>query len=111
MIMKTIEEEGSYRFYPYEKQTRMISQISEKQQNEYWILLKNKAPVPETEQNIHQVSHNMKLMEEREVQMVEKMAKMEERMVKMEEKMSSVIQLNENFASIIGPNIQKSNHL
>ena len=100
-IMKTIEEEGSYKFYPYEKQTRMNTQISEKQQNEYWILLKNKAPVPETEQNIHQVSHNMKLMEEREVQMVEKMAKMEERMVKMEEKMSSVIQLNEKFASII----------
>jgi hypothetical protein len=78
-------------------------------------LLKNKAPVPETEQNIHQLSHNIKLMEEREAQMVEKMAKMEEReaqmeerhaqmeerMAKMEEKMSSVIQLNEKFASVI----------
>jgi hypothetical protein len=101
MIMKTIEQEGSYRFYPYEKQTRMITQISEKQQNEYWILLKNKAPVPETEQNIHQLSHNMKLMEEREAQMEERHAQMEERMAKMEEKMTSLIQLNEKFSSII----------
>ena len=107
-IMKTIEEEGSYRFYPYEKQTRMNTQISEKQQNEYWIFLKNKAPVPETEQNIHQLSHNAKLMEEREAQMVQKIAQMEEhakqmeeRMAKMEDKMSSLIQLNEKFASII----------
>jgi hypothetical protein len=114
MIMKTIEEEGSYRFYPYEKNTRMNTQISEKQQNEYWIFLKNKAPVAETEQNIHQVSHNVKLLEERlekMEQMEEKMAQMEkkierfeqmeERLEQMEHKMSNLIRLNDTFAKVI----------
>jgi hypothetical protein len=121
MIMKTIEEEGSYRFYPYETNTRMKTQISEKQQNEYWIFLKNKAPVAETEQNIHQVSHNVKLLEERlekMEQMEEKMAqmekkierfqrmeerfeKMEQKMEQMEHKMSNLIRLNDTFAKVI----------
>jgi len=104
MIMKTIEEEGSYRFYPYETNTRMNTQISEKQQNEYWIFLKNKAPVAETEQNIHQVSHNVKLLEERlekMEKMEEKMAQMEQRLEQMEHKMSNLIRLNDTFAKVI----------
>ena len=121
MIMKTIEEEGSYRFYPYEKNTRMNTQISEKQQNEYWIFLKNKAPVAETEQNIHQVSHNVKLLEERLDKMekmeerfeqmekrfqrmeerLERFEQMEQKMEKMEHKMSNLIRLNDIFAKLV----------
>jgi hypothetical protein len=113
-IMEAIEQKGSYRFYPF------------KEQNQYWILLKNKNPVPNSEQNIHQVSHNQKLleeryaqMEEREALMVQKMEKMEQmmtkmeersaqmeerefqmlqKMVKMEDEMKMMIQLNEKFA-------------
>ena len=113
-IMEAIEQKGSYRFYPF------------KEQNQYWILLKNKNPVPKTELNVNQLAHNQKLMEEREALMVEKMekmfqkmekmeersaqmeerqAQMEERefqmlqkMVKMEDEMKMMIQLNEKFA-------------
>ena len=106
-IMEAIEQKGSYRFYPF------------KEQNQYWILLKNKNPVPKTELNVNQLAHNQKLMEEREALMVEKMekmfqkmeqmeerqAQMEERefqmlqkMVKMEDEMKMMIQLNQKFA-------------
>jgi hypothetical protein len=89
IIISEIETEGSYRFYP------------DRNRNSYWILCKNKAPVPETEQNIHQLSHNAKLMEERLEQMEQYTAQMEERMAKMEDKMSLIIKLNEKFASIV----------
>ena len=106
-IMEVIEQKGSYRFYPF------------KEQNQYWILLKNKNPVPKTELNVNQLAHNQKLLEEREALMVEKMekmfqkmekmeernAQMEERefqmlqkMVKMEDEMKMMIQLNQKFA-------------
>ena len=106
-IMEVIEQKGSYRFYPF------------KEQNQYWILLKNKNPLPKTELNVNQLAHNQKLMEEREALMVEKMekmfqkmeqmeerqAQMEERefqmlqkMVKMEDEMKMMIQLNQKFA-------------
>jgi hypothetical protein len=106
-IMEAIEQKGSYRFYPCDK---LICSFKEK--NEYWILLKNKNPVPKTELNVNQLAHNQKLMEEREALMVEKMEKMfqkmekmEEReaqmvqkMTKMEDEMKMIIQLNEKFA-------------
>ncbi len=106
-IMESIEQKGSYRFYPF------------KEQNQYWILLKNKNPVPKTELNVNQLAHNQKLMEEREALMVEKMekmfqkmekmeerqaqmeereARMVQRMTKMEDEMKMMIHLNEQFA-------------
>ena len=122
-IMEAIEQKGSYRFYPCEK---LINICSFKEQTQYWILLKNKNPVPKTELNVNQLAHNQKLMEERYVQMEErealmvekmekmfqKMEKMEERnaqmeerefqmlqkMVKMEDEMKMMIQLNQKFA-------------
>ena len=122
-IMEAIEQKGSYRFYPCEK---LINLCSFKEQTQYWILLKNKNPVPKTELNVNQLAHNQKLMEERYVQMEErealmvekmekmfqKMEKMEERnaqmeerefqmlqkMVKMEDEMKMMIQLNQKFA-------------
>jgi hypothetical protein len=80
-IMEAIEQKGSYRFYPCDK---LI--CSFKEQNQYWILLKNKNPVPKTELNVNQLAHNQNLMEEREALMVEKMEKMEQRMAQMEER-------------------------
>jgi hypothetical protein len=122
-IMEAIEQKGSYRFYPCEK---LINICSFKEQTQYWILLKNKNPVPKTELNVNQLAHNQKLMEERYVQMEErealmvekmekmfqKMEKMEERsaqmeerefqmlqkMTKMEDEMKMMILLNEKFA-------------
>jgi len=108
-IMEAIEQKGSYYFYPCEK---LINICSFKEQNEYWILLKNKNPVPKTELNVDQLAHNLKLMEEREVLMIEKMEKMfqkmeqmeereilmVEKMTKMEDEMKMIIQLNEKFA-------------
>lgn len=100
-IMEAIEKRGSYWFYPCEKPTNTGSV---KEQNEYWILLKNKNPIPKTELNVDQVAHNFKLMEERETKLVQKIAEMEkretqmvQRMEEMEEKMSILIQLNEKF--------------
>ena len=113
-IMEAIEQKGSYRFYPCDK---LICSFKEK--NEYWILLKNKNPVPKTELNVNQLAHNQKLMEEREALMVEKMekmfqkmeqmeersaqmeereARMVQRMTKMEDEMKMMIHLNEQFA-------------
>ena len=115
-IMESIEQKGSYRFYPWEKSLKVCSF---KEQNQYWILLKNKNPVPKTELNVNQLAHNQKLMEEREALMVEKMekmfqkmekmeereaqmeereARMVQRMTKMEDEMKMLIHLNEKFA-------------
>jgi len=101
-IMEAIKQKGSYLFYPWEKSLKVCSF---KEQNQYWILLKNKNPVPKTELNVNQLAHNQKLleersaqMEEREALMVQKMAQMEERYALMEEKMTIIIQINEKFA-------------
>ena len=69
-VLQEIEEQDSCRFYPYRQYSHALnSDISEKQQNEYWILLKNNAPVPKTELNIDQIAHNQKLMETKMAQM------------------------------------------
>jgi Tfp pilus assembly protein PilE len=106
IFSKIQSEEG------YKLNLNYYKNYNERSTNEYWILLKNIAPVPNTEQNIHQVSHNVKLMEERSAQMeerealmVKKMeqmeqryAQMEERYAQMEEKITIMIQLNDKFA-------------
>jgi regulator of replication initiation timing len=53
--------------------------VSRDTNSEYWHLRKNNTPFEETTMNIHQLSHNMKLMEE-------KMAKMEIMMATLNEK-------------------------
>jgi len=105
-VWEEIQGEGSYRFYPYQQYRHgLVTDVSEKQQNEYWILLKNNTPVPKTELNVDQLAHNQKLMEEREAKMEERMAQlekreaeMEERMAKMEEKMALTVQVSDKFA-------------
>ena len=84
-IMEAIEQKGSYRFYPF------------KEQNQYWILLKNKNPVPKTELNVNQLAHNQKLMEERYAQMEERYAQMEERYAQMEEREALMVEKMEKM--------------
>jgi hypothetical protein len=93
-IMEAIEQKGSYRFYPCE---RMINVCSFKEQNEYWILLKNRNPVPKTELNIDQLAHNQKLLEEKASRMEEKALQMEEKALQMEEK---ALQMEEKFTKM-----------
>ena len=106
-IMEAIEQKGSYRFYPRDK---LICSFKEK--NEYWILLKNRNPVPKTELNVDQLAHNQKLMETKMAQkmdqmaqkmdqMAQKMEQMEERNARMEEQFNALIKLNENVCKVV----------
>jgi hypothetical protein len=83
-VLEAIEQDGKYKFHP-------LNQYS---LNEYWLFLKNNAPVEETEQNIHQIAHNAKLMEE-------KTAQMEEKMAQMMKKMDIVMELNVTLTGIV----------
>jgi hypothetical protein len=97
-IMEAIEQKGSYRFYPCEI---LINLCSFKEQNEYWILLKNNNPVPKTELNVDQLAHNQKLLETKMAQMEERNAQMEERNAQMEEQLKALIGLNENVCKVM----------
>ena len=82
-ILDKIQTEGSFKFN--------LNKIMRK---EYWILLRNNAPVPETEQNIHQLAHNAKLMEDR-------LVKMEEMMTQMAQKLEITMELNVTLTGIV----------
>jgi hypothetical protein len=93
-VWEAIEQKGSYRFYPCE--------------NEYWILLKNRNPVPKTDLNVDQLAHNQKLLEtkmaqmtQKMEQMAQKMEQMEERNARMEEQFNALIKLNENVCKVV----------
>jgi hypothetical protein len=89
-VFDMIERRGSYKFYPHKKHQTFAINTS----NEYWILLKNNAPVPETTQNIHQLAHNALLMEQ----------KMEEKDLQIAElikKVDTVMELNKMLLSIV----------
>jgi hypothetical protein len=73
-ILDEIESKGSYLL-----NLDMNIAVSRNHISEYWHLRKNNSPFEETTMNNHQLSHNMKLMEE-------KMAKMEIMMTAMNEK-------------------------
>ena len=94
-VFETIEAEGSYRFYIDRENNR----------NTYWILLKNNAPVPKTDQNIHQLAHNAKLMEEKMMLMDEREAEIEEKMVQMNKREAEIEEqlalLKEKFKAIV----------
>lgn len=87
-INKSIEEMGSYRFYPYRRYSYIASSRSEI--NEYWILLKNNDPVPEstTKLNVHQLAHNISLLETRLAEMEKEMEQLKHQNVLLEDKNS-----------------------
>lgn len=80
-----IEEKGSYRLYPH--QSPYPNQQHYGNPKEYWIILKNKTPVPyaQTHLNIHQLANNNSLLET-------KVAEMEAEMLKMKSKMEDMVQ-------------------
>lgn len=76
-VTDAIEKSGSFRLFPHQ----------ETQNKEYWLLLKNKNPVPyaTTTLNVHQLVHNNSLLET-------KVAEMEQEMLKMKEEIARLTQ-------------------
>jgi hypothetical protein len=76
-VTDSIEKNSSYRLFPNQ----------ETHSSEYWLLLKNKNPVPyaTTTLNVHQLVHNNSLLET-------KVAEMEEEMLNMKEEIARLTQ-------------------
>ena len=80
-IVKSIEKGAPYRVYPNREET--FDHLRDKK--EYWLILKNKSPVPyaTTTLNVHQLANNLALLEqqlaEREAQLAEREAQLAER--------------------------------
>lgn len=80
-IVKSIEGGIPYRVYPNREET--FDHLRD--EKEYWLILKNKSPVPyaTTTLNVHQLANNLALLEEqlaeREARLVEKEARLVER--------------------------------
>ena len=76
-VTDSIEKNSSYRLFPNQ----------ETHSSEYWLLLKNKNPVPyaTTTLNVHQLVHNNSLLET-------KVAEMEQEMLKMKEEIARLTQ-------------------
>lgn len=89
-VTDAIDNTGSYKFYPNQR----AHPDPEKQGStkEYWIILKNKTPVPyaQTHLNVHQLAHNNSLLETKYAEMEAEMLKMK---VKMEEMVQDVARL------------------
>ena len=83
-ITDSIENAGSYRFYPYPEKQGAPS--------EYWLILKNKNPVPysQTHLNVHQLAHNNSLLEAKVSEMEAKVSEMEPKMSEMELEMAAL---------------------
>jgi hypothetical protein len=101
-IHKSIEENGSYRFYPYRRYSLIT--LSKSEINEYWILLKNNDPVPEstTKLNVHQLAHNISLLETRLAEMEKEMEKLKQQNIVLEDKnstLTSMLDEKQHFAN------------
>jgi len=86
-----IEKDGSYRFYP--NQQLNLDLQSQCNPNEYWVILKNKTPVPyaQTHLNIHQLVHNNSLLEAKVSEMEEEMLKMKEEIERLKEENDTLL--------------------
>jgi regulator of replication initiation timing len=75
VITDSIDNTGSYRMYP-----NLPFNTEPTKATEYWLLLKNKTPVPyaTTTLNIHQLAHNNGLLETKLAEMETKLAEMEQ---------------------------------
>lgn len=114
-ISHSVDENGSYRFYPHMlPHSNMAYQTNP---NEYWVILKNKAPVPyaKTHLNIHQLAHNNSLLEAKVAEMEKEIAYLNDKTeflnaeledIKGKERMAEIIRQQEvdwdnEFSSII----------
>lgn len=86
-----IEKDGSYRFYP--NQQLNLDLQSKCNPNEYWVILKNKTPVPyaQTHLNIHQLAHNNSLLETKVSDMEEEMLKMKEEIARLKDENDTLL--------------------
>ena len=67
-IVSALDENKAHKIYP------------NRDQNEYWLILKNKEPMPyaNTKLNIHQLTHNNSLLEARILELEEELKKLKE---------------------------------
>jgi hypothetical protein len=74
-IVSSIEQSAPYKVYPNRDET--FEHLRDKK--EYWLLLKNKSPVPyaTTTLNIHQLANNLALLEEKFAEREAKIAELE----------------------------------
>lgn len=92
-VIGSIEKNGSFRLFPHQETSydRFYplpgGSVQEGNPREYWILLKNKNPVPysTTSLNIHQLAHNNELLETKVSEMEEEMLKMKEEITRLKE--------------------------
>ena len=77
-MTKEIDSNGSFRFYPNQLQNANPTQPGNPK--EYWIVLKNKTPIPyaQTHLNIHQLVNNNSLMEQEMLKMKEEIDQLKE---------------------------------
>ena len=97
IVSDVIENTGSYKFYP----NQHPHPDPEKQGNtkEYWVILKNKNPVPyaQTHLNIHQLAHNNSLLETKVSEMETKASEVEQEILEMKLKM---LQMEQDIARL-----------
>lgn len=105
-ITDSIENAGSYRFYPYPEKQGAPS--------EYWLILKNKNPVPysQTHLNVHQLAHNNSLLETKVSEMEAKASEVDQeilqmkiKMLQMEQDIARLQYDNDTMAQQLDPNI------
>jgi hypothetical protein len=91
-VTDAIEKYGSYKFYPNQHPHPDPSQ--QPKLNEYWVILKNKNPVPyaQTHLNVHQLAHNNTLLETKVSEMEAKASEMELEMAALKSKLEDMKQ-------------------
>ena len=96
-IIKAVEEEKPYKFYPNRDE-----HFENFRDDSYWLLLKNKSPVPYTTTtlNVHQLAHNNTLLET-------KVSDMEEEILKMKLEIERIQVENDNMYRQLTPDVAR----
>ena len=93
-LTETIDGTGSFRFYPHQERRSnyqvfpaqpLPGSMLQGKYSEYWLLLKNKNPVPyaTTTLNIHQLVHNNSLLETKVVEMEQEISNLKEEIARL----------------------------
>jgi uncharacterized small protein (DUF1192 family) len=95
-LTEAMDETGSFRFYPHQERRSnyqvfpaqpLPGSMLQGKYSEYWLLLKNKNPVPyaTTTLNIHQLVHNNSLLETKVVEMEQEISNLKEEIARLKE--------------------------
>ena len=112
VVTEEINRNGSYKFFPNQHPHPDPSQQGNA--GEYWVILKNKNPVPyaQTHLNVHQLAHNNSLLETKVSEMEAKASEMElemaalkARLAEMEQDVARLQYDNDTMAQQLDPNI------